>query len=185
MSRRSAAQKVATRSTSTPRPSATFSRTKSLRLPRRPPHIPVPPSLAQHPLLVSPHSIFRRANSTPRLPSQEDEQWLGDMVPLRCEGPRSAKGGTERPRSSLSAGSYADGVGKLRGRPAELRFSSNLSSRPHPSSPPLTRWHVKPTASMSPSSAWRGVDRTSTYSSRSEPNLFQTEHGYFALSPHD
>jgi hypothetical protein len=61
-------------------------RPKSLRIPRRPVEPPIPPSLlAKASYLTSPHSIFRRALSTPHLPSQEDEEWLRDTVPLSWE----------------------------------------------------------------------------------------------------
>ncbi|KAF8633701.1 hypothetical protein AX17_004359 [Amanita inopinata Kibby_2008] len=53
----------------------------SLKLPTRATHIPIPPSLLTSPYLNSPESIFQRDISTP-LPSEEDEQWLQDTVPL-------------------------------------------------------------------------------------------------------
>ena len=60
-------------------------RSHSLRLPNKPVDIPVPPSLAESPYLTSPNSIFRRALSNPPVPSQEDEEWLRDTVPLSWE----------------------------------------------------------------------------------------------------
>ncbi|EIM90433.1 uncharacterized protein STEHIDRAFT_145511 [Stereum hirsutum FP-91666 SS1] len=56
------------------------SSTKSILNPVKP-EIPVPPSLAKSPLLLSPRSMFRRAYTTPR-PNERDEQWLRDTVPL-------------------------------------------------------------------------------------------------------
>lgn len=56
------------------------SSTKSILHPEKP-EIPVPPSLAKSPLLLSPRSVFRRAYTTPR-PNERDEQWLRDTVPL-------------------------------------------------------------------------------------------------------
>lgn len=56
------------------------SSTKSILNPVKP-EIPVPPSLAKSPLLLSPRSMFRRAYTAPR-PNERDEQWLRDTVPL-------------------------------------------------------------------------------------------------------
>lgn len=62
------------------------SRARSLLITRRPMEPPIPPTLlAKASYLTSPHSIFRRALSTPHLPSQEDEEWLRDTVPLSWE----------------------------------------------------------------------------------------------------
>ncbi|KAF8969798.1 hypothetical protein BDZ97DRAFT_1914929 [Flammula alnicola] len=63
-------------------------RRNSLRLPSQPPPIPVPPSLRQSPYLNAP--IFKREISTPRLPSDADERWLQDTVPVKPAGTRSA-----------------------------------------------------------------------------------------------
>lgn len=70
-------------------------RRNSLRLHPQPPRIPVPPSLKQSPYLNAP--IFKRDIPSPRLPSEEDERWLQDTVPVspvsdkasfdRCRGP--------------------------------------------------------------------------------------------------
>jgi len=58
-------------------------RRNSLRLPPQPPHIPVPPSLKQSPYLNAP--LFKRNIPSPRLPSEEDERWLQDTVPVSSE----------------------------------------------------------------------------------------------------
>jgi len=58
-------------------------RRNSLRLPPQPPHIPVPPSLKQSPYLNAP--IFQREISSPRLPSEEDERWLQDTIPVSSD----------------------------------------------------------------------------------------------------
>lgn len=55
-------------------------RRNSLRLPPQPPHIPVPPSLKQSPYLNAP--LFKREIPSPRLPSEEDERWLQDTIPV-------------------------------------------------------------------------------------------------------
>ncbi|KAF8874623.1 hypothetical protein CPB84DRAFT_570596 [Gymnopilus junonius] len=54
-------------------------RRNSLRLPPQPPAIPIPPSLKQSPYLTAP--IFNREVS-PILPSEEDEKWLQDTIPI-------------------------------------------------------------------------------------------------------
>ncbi|TFK72525.1 hypothetical protein BDN72DRAFT_836092 [Pluteus cervinus] len=72
-------------STSHRRAAHNLNRKKSLCLPNQPLHVPVPPSLLQSPYLNSPQSIFQRAASAPRLPSEEDEEWLQDTVPLSSE----------------------------------------------------------------------------------------------------
>lgn len=62
-------------------------RTSSLKLTTRPAHVPVPPSLLTSPYLTSPESIFQREIATPYLPSEADEQWLQDTVPLDAAEP--------------------------------------------------------------------------------------------------
>ncbi|KAF8638520.1 hypothetical protein AX16_010502 [Volvariella volvacea WC 439] len=61
-----------------------LSRKRSLCLPNpnQSLHVPIPPSLLQSPYLNSPQSIFQRTVSAPRLPSEEDEEWLQDTVPI-------------------------------------------------------------------------------------------------------
>ncbi|KIK79392.1 hypothetical protein PAXRUDRAFT_281613 [Paxillus rubicundulus Ve08.2h10] len=44
--------------------------------------VPIPPTLANSPHLSSPNSIFWQKSSAPKCPSQLDDEWLGDMVPL-------------------------------------------------------------------------------------------------------
>ncbi|KAH7916021.1 hypothetical protein BJ138DRAFT_1122164 [Hygrophoropsis aurantiaca] len=58
------------------------SRSVSLYLPRRPDAIPIPPSLANSPYLLSPDSIFRKKIRHPKSPMQKDDEWLRDLVPL-------------------------------------------------------------------------------------------------------
>jgi len=58
-------------------------RPSSLRITTRPVQVPIPPSLLTSPYLNSPESIFQREIVTPcRRPSEADEQWLQDTVPL-------------------------------------------------------------------------------------------------------
>jgi hypothetical protein len=74
-------------------------RRNSLRLPPHPPHIPVPPSLKQSPYLNAP--IFNCDIPSPRLPSEEDERWLQDTVPVASEGRDSANVNFDRRRGSI------------------------------------------------------------------------------------
>ena len=43
---------------------------------------PIPPTLINSPYLSSLNSVFRRKIPIPKWPSQEDDQWLRDMVPV-------------------------------------------------------------------------------------------------------
>lgn len=49
---------------------------------RRPDAAPIPPTLVNSPYLSSPNSVFRRKTSVPKWPSQEEDEWLRDMVPV-------------------------------------------------------------------------------------------------------
>jgi len=118
-----------------------FGRSHSLRLPPKPVNIPIPPSLAESPYLTSPHSIFRRALSNPPAPSQEDEDWLQDTVPLSWEA-RNAQGALGAAKSLLSGMSVVvrrdeeDCTPRGRGTDRskeERKLSDSLSS------PPLVR----------------------------------------------
>lgn len=60
----------------------TKKRSSFLTCPRHPDTIPVPPSLVNSPYLSSPNSVFRRKSSVLRWPSQEENEWLRDMVPI-------------------------------------------------------------------------------------------------------
>jgi len=74
-----------------PPPSSKMPRRRSLRLPAQPPHIPIPPSLQHSPYLTSP--IFRHNFTSPRLPSEEDERWLQDTIPIHLPAHLSATEG--------------------------------------------------------------------------------------------
>lgn len=60
-------------------------RSVSLHLPKQCDPTPVPPSLTNSPHLSSPYSVFRRQPSFLKTPSQEDDEWLRDMVPMNSE----------------------------------------------------------------------------------------------------
>lgn len=112
---------------------SSLSRKRSLRLPTQPFHIPVPPSLKESPHLTSPQSIFRRAFSTPRIPSQEDEQWLQDTIPVA--GDEQLK--LSPPRSPLSQSNEPDSE-HCRGRsPGPRRQGASGTYTNPPCSPPL------------------------------------------------
>lgn len=115
-----------------------LNRRKSLRLSSQPLDIPIPPSLLQSPYLNSPQSIFQRAVSSPQKPSEEDEQWLQDTVPVMSEVPESGRRGSATfSRSPLSQGS-ADALraehNRTRSRSADTR---PVSPSQAPPSPPL------------------------------------------------
>ncbi|TFY57300.1 hypothetical protein EVG20_g8602 [Dentipellis fragilis] len=97
---------------------------KSLLHPRKL-DVPVPPSLAHSPLLLNPHSIFRRSYTTTRVPTKRDEEWLRDTVP------------------APSAAHHSKGVLPLmRWWSAPDTTDHSGSSPPPPQSPPLVHWRV-------------------------------------------
>ncbi|THU99384.1 hypothetical protein K435DRAFT_853424 [Dendrothele bispora CBS 962.96] len=65
---------------SQPRGDFRVGRHSSLKL-TKPVHIPIPPSLLQSPHL-NPESIFQKPASVPSTPSEADERWLQDTVPV-------------------------------------------------------------------------------------------------------
>ncbi len=62
---------------------STISQRKSLTLLTVTPNIPIPPSLRQSPYLTSP--IFSQAFPSPTPPSEEDEKWLQDTIPIASQ----------------------------------------------------------------------------------------------------
>ncbi|KAK7043680.1 hypothetical protein VNI00_008291 [Paramarasmius palmivorus] len=121
-------------------------------------HIPVPPSLLHSPLLTSPHSIFQRPLSLPSTPTEEDETWLRDTVPLAAgENPKSIRGGkenhsftTQRQRQTSGPGSEAEnseeGLKEDYDAPSTAHARSKSGADPiswhstePPASPPLVR----------------------------------------------
>ncbi|KAG9318412.1 hypothetical protein JVU11DRAFT_503 [Chiua virens] len=60
----------------------TKKRVSFLTCPKGSDAVPIPPSLVNSPYLSSPHSVFRRKPPMLRWPSQEDDEWLRDMVPI-------------------------------------------------------------------------------------------------------
>ncbi|KAI0029833.1 hypothetical protein K488DRAFT_88354 [Vararia minispora EC-137] len=118
-----------------------------LRTDPRPP--PIPPSLIASPLLHSPRSIFRRS-FPPKIPSQRDEEWLRDTVPV--------------PASSLDQSPHQSPRGRLRRATSDpTRAQSTDAGAEHvqapardvpPASPPLVAaWRSRPL----PVPAWSDV----------------------------
>jgi len=64
-----------------PPPSKTLPRRNSLHLSTTL-HIPIPPSLRRSPYLSSSSSVFNRGLASPTIPTEEDEKWLQDTIPL-------------------------------------------------------------------------------------------------------
>jgi len=93
-------------STSSANGAAGMPRRQSLRLPPQPPQTPIPPSLRQSPYLNAP--IFKRDIPTPNLPSEEDEKWLQDTIPISSSSSTSVLEG-----GSGSAKVHADRRGSV------------------------------------------------------------------------
>ncbi|KAF5386759.1 hypothetical protein D9615_001818 [Tricholomella constricta] len=151
-----------------------FSRRKSLQLPPQPLDIPIPPSLLQSPYLNSPESIFQRTLSAPHKPSEEDEQWLQDTVPLSLDSRDE-----QRKRARLSTSSDMSSQGPSSAEESSEDSAHSSTFRPNstgpsqaPPSPPLVRWR-RPNHLVPPS--WSGQPRV-----RSAPCVDDRE--YFARS---
>ncbi|KAG6920004.1 hypothetical protein DXG01_013353 [Tephrocybe rancida] len=114
---------------SPPANKVTVSRRKSLQLPPRPVKVPIPPSLLQSPYL-DPQSIFQRTISAPHYPSEEDERWLQDTVPLSHDKQR----GRLSVSSTLSNSTTHSSVGSMQPRPQSIGPSCV------PPSLPIVRW---------------------------------------------
>ncbi|KAA1471254.1 hypothetical protein DENSPDRAFT_775874 [Dentipellis sp. KUC8613] len=126
---------------------------KSLLHPRKL-DIPVPPSLAHSPLLLNPHSIFRRSYSTTRVPSKRDEEWLRDTIPAPSAA-HHAKGVLVR--------RVVSDPHPLRRQPLMRWWSAPDAiehggpSPPPPQSPPLIHWRV---STLKPAGWGRPLART-------------------------
>ena len=133
---------------------------RSLRLPSKPLHAPVPPSLADSKYLTSPQSIFRRTISDSHLPSQEDEEWLRDLVPQ----PNHHQGSSPQRLSGvvLVVRRTDDVEGALRGRDRARRGIIVRSIATSVSSPPLVR---KRLSEPTPSRASNWLQRTTSFTS--------------------
>lgn len=113
-------------------------RQRSLRLPKKPVDAPIPPSLTSSKYLTSPHSIFRRTLSDPHIPSQEDEEWLRDTVPLSREGTDDVLTQEEEKKRSRLSGIIimvrrTDDIDEaLRGRSSERTKALRTATLPCP-----------------------------------------------------
>lgn len=76
-----------------------MNRRNSLRLPPQPPPAPVPPSLIKSPYLNAP--VFSSNLTSPRLPSEQDERWLQDTVPISASKSTDAASGAADRRGSV------------------------------------------------------------------------------------
>ncbi|KAF7970749.1 hypothetical protein HWV62_1526 [Athelia sp. TMB] len=145
--------------------SSGVSRTRSLRQTMRQKPlapIPVPPSLAHSPHLTSPHSIFRRVISNPILPTQEDEEWLRDTIPLSWDHSEGVKMPLGAARSILSGmvvvvrRTSDEERAAARGRSREKqRLEQRSQDADSMSSPPLVRRRLpKATVPAKTSPTW-------------------------------
>jgi len=145
---------------------------QSLQLPPQRLDGPIPPSLLQSHYLNSPESIFQRSVSASHIPSEEDEQWLQDTVPLALDPQdKEMKRGRLPTQSAVPSQSPS---GETSEDSRHSRFSrlqdtsTRSSSHCAPPSPPLVRWrhpsHLAPTA-------WAGQPRV-----RSAPCMAEREY---------
>ncbi|KAG1891518.1 hypothetical protein F4604DRAFT_419631 [Suillus subluteus] len=117
-------------------------RSASLHLPRRCDPTPVPPSLTNSPHLSSPYSVFRRKPAILKTPSQEDDEWLRDMVPMDKE-----QGSFDE--NLLSVSSSATSVQRQWESPQESSPSSSGSSFEGRARPIMHRSWSSPTTQSS------------------------------------
>ncbi|KAF5330707.1 hypothetical protein D9619_005968 [Psilocybe cf. subviscida] len=87
-----------------------MNRRNSLRLPPQPPPAPVPPSLIKSPYLNAP--VFSSNLTSPRLPSEQDERWLQDTVPISTsKSTEAASGAADRRGSVVHPPRHSQGLG--------------------------------------------------------------------------
>ena len=124
----------------------TITRRHSLRIPAQPPPTPIPPSLRESPYLHA--TVFSHDLSLPRSPSDEDEQWLQDTVPLAHGGTTNAKASGVDRKGSIVRRSWPVDARSLNTTsspsPATDR-SDRAVIPPPPLSPPIVHWRAFPT----------------------------------------
>ena len=126
----------------------TITRRHSLRIPAQPPPTPpIPPSLRESPYLNA--TLFNHDLSLPRSPSDEDERWLQDTIPLSQGGSTNAKGsGIDRKGSIVRRSWPVDPRSRdTTSSPTTDRSESSDSAviPPPPLSPPIVHWRAFPT----------------------------------------
>ena len=125
----------------------TITRRHSLRIPAQPPPTPIPPSLRESPYLNA--TLFNHDVSLRRPPSDEDERWLQDTVPLTQEGTTSAKGSGIDRKGSIVRRSWPLGRRSRGTTPPESPPTTDESDcgviPPPPLSPPIVHWRASPT----------------------------------------
>ena len=124
----------------------TISRRHSLRIPAQPPPTPIPPSLRESPYLNA--TLFNHDLSLPRSPSDEDEQWLQDTVPVAQGGTTSAKGsGVDRKGSIVRRSWPVEPRSRdITSSPSPITDRSDHGVIPTPpQSPPIVHWRAFPT----------------------------------------
>lgn len=124
----------------------TIPRRHSLCIPAQPPPIPIPPSLRESPYLNA--TLFKYDLSLPRSPSDEDERWLQDTVPLTQGGAANVKGSGVDRKGSILRRSWP--VGPRRDTtsfPTTSTDESDSSVMPSaPLSPPIVHGRAFPTS---------------------------------------
>lgn len=125
----------------------TITRRHSLRIPAQPPPTPIPPSLRESPYLNA--TLFNHDLSLPRLPSDEDERWLQDTVPLAQEGTTNAKASGVDRKGSIVRRSWPVDPRSRNTTFSESSPTTDESDRavipPPPLSPPIVHWRAFPT----------------------------------------
>ncbi|KAG6889730.1 hypothetical protein C0995_015028 [Termitomyces sp. Mi166 len=140
---------------------ASINRRKSLQLSHHSLAAPIPPSLLQSPYL-DPQSIFQRTFFAPHYPTEEDEKWLQDTVPLEYDKKRG-RFSTSSTSSSISP-TTTEASMQLRPR--------SIGPTYVPTSPPIVRWRL-PCHTLS--STWHEPSRVRSLSSLEEqPECFES-----------
>jgi hypothetical protein len=122
----------------------TITRRHSLRIPAQPPPTPIPPSLRESPYLNA--TLFNHDLSLPRLPSDEDERWLQDTVPLTQGGTTNAKGSGVDRKGSIVRRSWPVDPRSRDTTPSPTTDGSDRAVIPPPPlSPPIVHWRAFPT----------------------------------------
>ena len=123
----------------------TITRRHSLRIPAQPPPTPIPPSLRESPYLNA--NLFNHDLLLPRSPSDEDEQWLQDTVPLAQGRTTNAKGsGVDRKGSIVRRSWPVDPRSRDTTSPSPTTDRSDRAViPPPPQSPPIVHWRAFPT----------------------------------------